>query len=273
MKLPVIVFLLVFSIFSAGAQTYEALADSADNYIKRERWTDAERVLLQALRMRPAAFQNHLLLSNLGVVQTNLNRPADALRSFGAGLSLAPRSTVLLINRARTYISINAVDSALADLSKSLEVDSTLLWPRKMRGLLQLEKKNIEAALDDFRILSAQSPRSGDAMFGIGACRYNQGNYKGAIEMFSKAYEYGFDEEALLWEAAAYINLEDFQGASEKIRQGIEKNPRNGDLYQLRAYLHKLQYRAEDAELDVKNASHYGADPQLIRSLFEKKAK
>lgn len=273
MRAGAIFSVLILTIMSAGAQTYEALADSADNYIKRERWQDAERVLLQALRMRPAAFENHLLLSNLGVVQTNLKRPADALRSFGAGLSLAPRSTVLLINRARTYISINAVDSALADLTRSLEVDSTLLWPRKMRGLLHLEKKNIDDALRDFKILFDADPRSGDAMFGIGACRYNKGDYRGAVEMFSKASEHGFDEEALMWEAAAYINMDDFQGASEKIRQGIEKNPQNGDLYLLRAYLHKLQYRTEDAELDIKNASHYGADPQLIRSLFTKKAK
>ena len=57
---------------TASSPRYLALVDSADNYIKRERWTDAEQTLLSALRLEPGNFTNSLLLSNLGVVRTNL---------------------------------------------------------------------------------------------------------------------------------------------------------------------------------------------------------
>ena len=51
-------------------RTYIELADSADNYMKRERWEDAERMIMGALRHEPANRSNWLLWSNLGLVST-----------------------------------------------------------------------------------------------------------------------------------------------------------------------------------------------------------
>jgi len=56
----------------ASSPQYLALSDSADNLIKKERWKDAEAVILSALRLEPGNFANSLLLSNLGVVRTNM---------------------------------------------------------------------------------------------------------------------------------------------------------------------------------------------------------
>lgn len=61
---------------SSGAQTltatYIELADSADVYMKNERWGDAERVIVNALRHEPANKSNYMLWSNLGTVRTNM---------------------------------------------------------------------------------------------------------------------------------------------------------------------------------------------------------
>ena len=54
-----------FSEAEASSPKYEALADSADNYIRREKWEEAERVIISALKVEPGNFANSLLFSNL----------------------------------------------------------------------------------------------------------------------------------------------------------------------------------------------------------------
>ena len=52
-----IITLLSLCALHSGAQTltatYVELADSADRYIRQERWADAERVIVKALRHEP----------------------------------------------------------------------------------------------------------------------------------------------------------------------------------------------------------------------------
>ena len=83
-----------------GAQTltkrYVELADSADYYMKRDRWRDAERVIVTALRHEPANPSNWLLWSNLGVVRTHSDDYKGAMEAYDVGLASAPESAVSL---------------------------------------------------------------------------------------------------------------------------------------------------------------------------------
>lgn len=256
---------------AAGAQSYEALADSADGYMRRERWADAARVLRQAMRMRPASKANALLLSNLGVAQTNLGQTDDALRSFEAALAMAPRSTAILSNRARAYMQMHRDREALADLTAALRIDSTLVWPRRMRGWLRLSAtQDIDGAYSDFRRLTEQTPDSADSFRGLGIAAYYTSRYAEADSALTRAIRLQPDDEALLWRAATRICTDRLSDAAADLSDALRIAPRNGDLYMLRAYLNRLRYRATDAEADLKNARAYGANPQLTLMLFGK---
>ena len=89
---------------------YVERADSADHYIKAERWADAERNLKTALRLEPANPGNALLLSNLGYVQTMLGKFDDALESYDVSLSIAPKSAVVAL-KPGTHLRIRRKDS------------------------------------------------------------------------------------------------------------------------------------------------------------------
>ena len=151
-----IITLLSLCALHSGAQTltatYVELADSADRYIRQERWADAERVIVKALRHEPANKSNYLLWSNLGVARTEMKNYDGALEAYEIGLAMAPASTALLSNRARTYMAKGDKKEAVADLDKALSLDSTLQWPRKMRGLVRASAGDSEGALSDFRI-------------------------------------------------------------------------------------------------------------------------
>ncbi len=51
---------------------YIQLADSADYFIKKQNWSEAEKYTLAALRNRPADKLNYLLWSNIGQILTNM---------------------------------------------------------------------------------------------------------------------------------------------------------------------------------------------------------
>lgn len=254
----------------ASSPEYIALADSADNYIKMERWQDAENTILSALKLEPGNFSNSLLLSNLGVVRTNLGKMDGALEAFRLGLSIAPRSSVIRTNRARTLLHLRRYDEALKDLDETLEIDSTQTWPLQMRGLLRIGKNDIEGAKADFTRLSKISFHNASAMAGLARVAEIEGKYDEALEYYDKAVDYDDNPETRFSHIILKINLEKYSEAGEDIRKAIEKYPEVPDFYLARGYLHRLNYRNQEAEIDKKIALDKGADPQLVEQFLPK---
>lgn len=272
----IIIFIAIFLCvgFEAGAQafthSYLERADSADRYIKMERWDDAERNLKDALRLEPANPGNALLLSNLGYVQTMLGKTDDALLSYDVSLSIAPRSAVVLSNRALTYIFSGKKDKAMADLNASLAIDSTRAMPLRWRGMLRLEEGDFEGARHDFNMLLRTDNKSADAYDGLTQCAIHDANFDRALEFASKALQIEPTAERYFTKASIEIDTSRLPEATETLRAAIKEFDRNPELYLLRAKLHELNYRREDCELDKKTALELGLDPQLLLQYFPK---
>ncbi len=256
----------------AAAQTYTEYADSADHYIKVERWADAERMLVAAMKLEPGNFHNSLLLSNLGVVRTKLKRYDEALRCFESGLGIAPNSTVLLTNRARTYIEMGrGGEAAEADLSKVLELDSTLTAPRTLRGYLRLGGRNFKGASADFQTLLREKSDTVTAYRGLGYCALETGDTQQAEQMWTHVIEAEPSEEAYLMRAIARTVDGRYPEASEDIRLGLDINPHYGNLYFARGMIDRLCYRHDDAEINFKNAQKYDAEVQALLRFYASK--
>lgn len=254
---------LHFSIHGESLR-YIELVDSADYYINREMWEEAEKTIISALRQEPANFSNHLLFSNLGVVRTNLGKDSEALEAFGLGLSLAPNSTVLLNNRSRTYITIGKNKEALEDLNKSLSLDSIQEWPLQMRGLMLLGEGKNEDAKENFLFLHKHFPKNEISYLGLGEISESEGKDDIALNYYKEGLNINENEELYSAYILLKIKQENYSEASEKIRECISKFPQNPIFYVLRGYLHKLNYRYEEAEADKKIAISKGASEELI---------
>ena len=259
----------------SGAQTltsaYVELADSADRYMKAERWSDAERVIVKALRTEPANRSNYLLWSNLGMVRHENGDYEGALMAYDIGLTSAPRSTSLLTNRARTYLETGRRDSAKSDLDLALEIDSTLLWPRKVRGLLLTAEGDTAAAMRDFRIYLEKEPDDASVAEAMGDIAGRGGDANRAIELYRKAYRAEENEELLAKIALTCYAYGRLQEMRDDIAEGLKRNPRNGELYLLRALYHKAMYQTDATANDLELAREFGIPEETIERFFPKK--
>lgn len=241
---------------------YLELADSADYFIAHENWVKAEDKIIEALRLEPANFTNSLLLSNLGLVQANKGEYQKAIQSLSLGLNIAPSSTILLNNRAHTYLMMDSVGLAIRDLDKSLEIDSIQGWTLKTRGYIYLQDKDLDNAYKVFMKLKKEFADNTSVYSGMAAIEEIKGNYDRAKKLYKEAIDLSpEDEETREAYVMLLINTNEYSEARSIIRKGIEINPENPMFYLLRGYLHRLNYRLAEAQADKKTAINKGIDP------------
>lgn len=256
----------------SGAQTltrtYIEYADSVDRYIKHERWEDAERVIIAALRLEPANPSNFLLWSNLGTVRERMGRHDEAIQAFDIGLASAPKSTTLLSNRAYSLMAAGREDEALADLDKALEVDSTLYAPLLARGEIMLARKNLEKASADFSRAARLHPRQPGSHERLGDTEMIRGDKSKAAELYGEELKIGKSEELWFKKILAEIEAGHTERAEEDMHEAIGAYPRSGSLHLLRGVLLKLKFLNTESEIERKIALEYGADPELVDAML-----
>lgn len=248
-----------------SSERYLELADSADFYIAHQNWIKAEDAIIRALRLEPANFSNSLLLANLGLVQANMGDYNKSLQSLSLGLNIAPSSTVLLNNRAHTYLLMDSIVPASIDLDKSLRIDSIQEWTLQSRAFIYLQEGDIASSRKIFNKLRKEFPDNSGSLSGLAAIAESEGNWPVAVDLYRKALEISpEDEETKEAYIFLLINMEDYSKARSELRKAIEENPENPVWYVLRGYLHKLNFRPTEAEADRKTAIAKGADPQFV---------
>lgn len=257
-----ILFLLGKHLCFPSSPRYLELADSADYYISKENWPRAEEKIVEALRLEPANFSNSLLLANLGLVQANEGELYKAISTLTMGLNMAPSSTVLLNNRAHTFLMVDSIDSAINDLDKSLRIDSTQEWTLQTRAYLYFQESNIPESKRLFEKLRKEFPNNQSAISGLAGIAEVTGDIQQAKDLYLQVIEKAPDDEET---REAYIllliNANDYTGARAQIRKGLDMNSENGMLYLLRGYLHRLNFRLDEAQADKKIAISKGIDP------------
>lgn len=264
-----ILFLLGRHICYPASDRYIELADSADYFIARENWDKAETTIIKALRLEPANFSNSLLFANLGYVQTQKGELGKAIESLTLGLNIAPSSTVLLNNRAHTFILSDSVDSASADLDRSLSIDSLQEWTLQTRAFIYIQEKDYERASSLLKKLKANFPKNSASLSGLATIAREQGEEIKAIELYKQALDLDpEDEETTQALILLLIKNEEYTEARTLLKLSIEKNPENPYFYLLRGYLHRLNFRNDEAKADRNLAIAKGLDPIYVSSFI-----
>lgn len=281
MKIHLIILFLICAFCNGKAQTYFEYVDSADNLIKQEKWAQAENVVISALKSMPANKLNYLLWSNLGEIRIRQENTEGALEAFTIGLASSPNNTSLLIKRASAYLSINRVREGMEDIDNCLRIDSTLLWPLKMKGLLLLDncetndnfsKEKLSEKLHEaetyFMKLKKLDSNSYEAYLGLGKIEAMRGNSVLAERYFRKSIELKPDNLTYFYLILLNIENNNPVQAKSDLSIALKRYPKDGNLFLLRAAINKITFQNEAALADKKIAINYGADPHLVDRFF-----
>lgn len=268
-------------------EAYMQMSERADSLMQAAEWSEAEELIISTLRNHPANPGNAMLFSNLGVCKRNIGKLEEALECFELALIKAPLSTVVLSNRATTYLMLDRKNEALSDLDTALETDSTLTDLRFLRGMLSLDMRNYNKADSDFRILTSDIPQdlmvkypeSSDkinrtdpevrryyATLLTGAARVAEAltHHTRASKLYSNALSLDMENDEAIEAVVHFLKHDPEEYTQSVINQLITKLPTEGRLYLCMAALCKKRFLATECEINKKIAKHYGVDSQTI---------
>lgn len=245
---------------------YINLVGKADSAIAQSNWTEAENALLNAMKEQPANPANVLLLSNLAMIQFQQGKDSLALNTINDAHIIAPKSITVLNNRARILKSMGLINEAYLTYEQILTIDSTLIEPRYMHGIIALSNKDITTAFSDFTILEKNAPTEELTLDGMALYYFHIQNFTKAIPYFNKLIEINPSIDNYSNKILCHLFCDELSDASSTINDAIKLYPIAGDFYLYRALLNHLYFRQDDSDTDIKKAIQLGVSTEKAKA-------
>lgn len=263
---------LFWSMYSpiCQAQTYDEWIERSCNLLDTDSLEAAADALQQALRLEPANARNGMLLGNLGTVQRQLGRLADAEQSYTAALGFMPHSRSILNSRAALYADMEQYDKAADDYTSLLletPDDEETLY---QRALCRLMANDTLGARYDLEHLDQVNPQSAKARLGMAYIYKAQGHYREAAELYDALLERNPRNARLLRERAEVHYLNRRMGAAlNDANQSLLIDPSDPYCLLLRAQIRYARRDKEYALRDLRQALSLGLPEAEARTLLE----
>ncbi len=246
---------------------YFILSGQADQAAAEGDYEASAARLLEAMAVRPDAPENVMLLSNLGMIYSYLDRDSLAIATLTAALDRAPAMRTVLANRAHVYLKIGRDPEARADLDRLVALDSLNAEGRYLRGLLALAANEDSLAAADFAVLESLSPEGLPTAIARAALLTKQGLAADALPYLRRMASLAPRPEHFAALAETFLALGRLSEAGETISEGMEKFPDNAELYLCRAKLHRDLYELDRARADARQAQRLGIPRDKIKAL------
>ena len=125
---------------------------------------------------------------SLGIFDVNSGNFPDAIANFDEALKFNPDNDLVYFYKAVAYHSLNQVDKAYDNYTKTIELNNKMADAYFNRGQLIFES-NPKKALDDFVSAVAIDNKFVDAYYSIAAIQKKLGQYKEAVKNLDKIIE------------------------------------------------------------------------------------
>ena len=252
---------------------YFILMGEAEKAIADGKYDEAAARLIDALAVDPENPGNLLVMTNLGMVYSCLDRDSLAIATLDEVIRKAPNMSVAIVNRARIELKLDMNDEAYSDFTKVIELDSLNSDARYFRGMMSLYGGDRVTAERDFNIIKTTQPDRLRTLAALGALYSMTGRDHEAIKYFEQLIEKEPTPEYFASLAGCYLAIEDLTEASRVINEGLKLYKRDPELYYYRAWLNRERFRLDDARADAKRAIEYGASAEKVNELFNRKSK
>jgi tetratricopeptide (TPR) repeat protein len=198
-----------------------------------------------------------------GIAHWKLGACEDAIKSFSRFIRETEEENAHngYLSRALVYGSMDHYEKALSDLNKANEHEEhRTTYSLCCRGRIFAHLGQYENAKKDFQAASYINPQDFQSHLQLGIIYSELGQYSRALKEFDRASHYSPDNnnnraEICFRQALIYHSLKDFDTATEKLVEAVNRNPKHARAcFRLgRAYIAAGNY---SKALEVLNTAH-----------------
>lgn len=248
---------------------YFLLCGQADKAIADGEYGEAAARLIDAISLRPESPESILLMSNLGMVYSYMNRDSLALATLDEAHRRAPAMRTVVANRAKVLLKIGRDADAFRDFGSVIAADSLNAESRFYHGTIALYKGDLATAETDFEVLKSVAPESSLTAQALSTLYSLTERDREAIPYFQKLIDTEPAAEYYAGMAGCQLALGRLGDAGSTISEGLKKYPDDPELYYYRARLNRDRYRLDEAHADASRAIKLGLSPAKARELFK----
>ncbi len=263
----------------AFSQTYEELSERAVTATEQDSLTQAEKYIMEALKLDPANPHNALLFSNLGTIQRRQRQYDEALESYTMALNIAPRTVPILMNRAALYLELGKDELARMDYALALDLEADNQEALLMRAYIYKQKRDYKAARSDYERLLKLNPQSYNGRLGLAMLEQKEGKNEEALSVLNKmiadkadgATQITAPQYAVLYVARAGVekDMQHLDLALIDLEEAIELDPSQSEAYLMRGQIYLSQKKKELAKRDFEKAVTLGVPQGDVRELLQ----
>lgn len=238
----------------------------------------AEDYIRQALKLEPANPHNALLFSNLGTIQRHQQQYEQALESYNFALNIAPRTVLILLNRAAIYMELGRNNLAQADYSLVLDLEKDNEEALLMRAYIYMQQRDYKMAKADYERLLKVNPASYNGRLGLATLEQKEGKYEEALNVLNNMIaakgensQLSPSQYAMLYVARAGVekNLQHVDMALIDLEEAIKLDSSQPEAYLMRAEIYLAQKKKDLAKRDLEKALSLGVPQADLRDLLK----
>lgn len=217
-------------------------------------------LLQRACQLQDRAAEAYFMLGCACYMDRRADEAADALQK---AVLLRP-SAPYYYEYARALRRKRQTDAALEAAQEAVKLDPGLLKARQMIATIALRKQDFQRAKEEYHALVSALPPSDNtrmnAVYGLGTCCYEVGDYSGAIQWFTTLQQEAVDltSEGLYMLARSYSRARDFGNGERRFAELIATEPSRGDYHYYLGCCQAHQKRFEEAIASFANAERCG---------------
>lgn len=198
---------------------------------------------------------------------TDLKDYRAAEEQFTRILAQEPQSAQAYLGRGIARSKRGAVDAAIADFAKSVELDPTLGVAQQYIGLLQEQRRDFAAAESAFTRALERWPASVDLLACRARVRQARGDLQGALADLGRAL--ALDQTAALYYQRASVrwDLSDYEGSLADANEIVRRAPMDASGYTSRGMARLGLNHFDGALGDLDRALIFAPDQPEILAL------
>jgi len=244
------------------------LAGLANNRVKV--WENTETLFTDVISKYPKVAVSY---NNMGRYFRELNQYDKAIANYSKSLEMDPKGYLSYSNRGKAFFDTGKPDEALADLNKCLELKPDFAEALNNRGAVLASKNRLKEALIDLDKAIRLDPLNANAYSNRALTYYYMNDYSKATLDISKYLQIKpNDADMLNLRGLCYSQMKRNDEALSDFNQSIELKPTMGIFYQNRSFFYNSLGNKGHALEDILRAQELGIQvkPEYLNYLQKK---